>query len=172
LPERQRNLWRVSNHPDLQGKGGLRASARWHTRGYEIVYCAETPAGALLEALVHLEVDSLEALPKRYQLLRIVVPDDVSFDEVPIASLPPGWKRATLLTRSIGDAWLAAGRSVALRIPSAVSPHAFNVLLNPRLLGGAGIRITGRNQYPFDSRLFKVVERTGTPKRRTRAVRR
>jgi RES domain-containing protein len=159
LPDRQRQLWRISNHPDLQGKGGLRASARWHTKGREIVYCAETPTGALLEALVHLEVESVEALPKRYQLLRIALPDEVLLEEAPLAALPSDWKRRTLLTRSIGDAWLAAGRSAALRVPSAVAPHAFNVLLNPHLLRGTGVRVTARNRYPFDTRLFKVVAR-------------
>jgi RES domain-containing protein len=166
LPERQRHLWRISNHSDLQGKGGLRASARWHTRGHEVVFCAEAPTGALLEALVHLEVDSLEALPKSYQLLRIVLPDDVPLEEVSPASLPSDWKRRTLLTRSIGDAWLAAGRTAVLRVPSAVSPHAFNVLLNPRLLRGTGIRVTARNRFPFDARLLKVVERAGARRRR------
>jgi RES domain-containing protein len=166
LPERQRHLWRISNHPDLRGEGGLRAPARWHTRGHAIVYTAETPTGALLEALVHLEVESVEALPKSYQLLRIVLPGSVLLDEVPLSVLPSDWKRRTLLTRSVGDAWLAAGRTAALRVPSAVSPHAFNVLLNPRLLRGTGIRVTARNRYPFDTRLFKVVEDAGARNRR------
>ena len=161
MPERQRHLWRISNHPDLQGEGGLRASARWHTRGRAIVYCAETPAGALLEALVHLEVDSVDALPRSYQLLRVAFPDRVPIAEVPLAEMPADWKGRTLLTRSIGDAWLAAGRVASLRVPSAVAPHAFNVLLSPRLLRGTGIRVTERSRYPFDARLFKVVERAG-----------
>jgi RES domain-containing protein len=158
LPERQRCLWRISNHPDLAGAGGLRASARWHTRGRAIVYCAETPTGALLEALVHLEVDSVDALPRSYQLLRVAFPDRVPLEDVPLAELPQDWRRTPLLTRSIGDAWLAAGRTAALRVPSAVAPHAFNVLLNPPLLRGAGVRVTERTRYPFDARLFKVVE--------------
>lgn len=164
MPERRGYLWRISNHPDLQGTGGLRASARWHTKGHAIVYCAEAPTGALLEALVHLEVESVEALPKTYQLLRIACPEDLPTEEVALASLPPDWRRRTLLTRSIGDAWLAAGRTPALRVPSAISPHAFNVLLNPRLLRGTGIRVTARDRYPFDARLFKVVERSGRRK--------
>jgi RES domain-containing protein len=172
LPERQRYIWRISNHPDLQGTGGLRGSARWHTRGRAIVYCAEAPTGALLEALVHLEVDSVDALPKSYLLLRILFPDPVALEEVPLSSLPADWKRRTLLTRSIGDTWLAAGRTAALRVPSAVSPHSFNVLLNPRLMQGTGIRVTARNRHPFDARLFKVVERSGGPERRSRSGRR
>jgi len=157
LPRSSRSLWRISNHADLTGRGGLRAGARWHSKGREIVYCAEAPTGALLEALVHLEVESLDELPRSDQLLRIAFPVKAPAEEVPLSSLPPDWKRRTLLTRSIGDAWLAAGRTPALRVPSAVSPHAFNVLLNPRLLAGTGIRIAAKSRHPFDTRLFKAV---------------
>jgi RES domain-containing protein len=172
LPERQRHLWRISNYSDLEGTGGLRAAGRWHTRGHAVVYCAEAPTGALLEALVHLEVDSVQALPKRYQLLRIALPDGAAVEEVPAASLPSDWKRRALLTRSIGDAWLSAGRTVALRVPSAVAPQAFNVLLNPDLIGATGIRIVARSRYPFDTRLFKVVDRPSARRPRSGGPRR
>jgi RES domain-containing protein len=131
-----------------------------------VVYCAEEPTGALLEALVHIEVESLEDLPKSYQLLRIAFPSKVAFEEVALASLPSDWKRRTLLTRSVGDAWLAAGRTAALRVPSAISPHAHNVLLNPGLLEQARIRIVSKSRYPFDTRLFKVVARPRQPRTR------
>jgi len=160
LPDQPRYLWRISNHADLEGRGGLHAGGRWHTKGREIVYCSEQPTGALLEALVHLEVDSLDDLPRSYQLLRIALPERVPVEEVGLSSLPADWKRQTLLTRSIGDAWLVAGRAPALRVPSAVSPHAFNVLLNPKLVLHAGIRVVARGRYPFDARLFKVAGAT------------
>ncbi len=131
-----------------------------------MVYCAEEPTGALLEALVHVEVDSLEDLPKSYQLLRIAFPRKVAVEQVTLAGLPPDWRRRTPLTRSIGDTWLAAGRTPALRVPSAISPHAHNVLLNPKLLKRAGIRVVSKSRYPFDTRLFKVVGIA--PKARTR----
>jgi RES domain-containing protein len=168
LPRPPRSLWRISNHADLTGRGALRAGARWHSKGREVVYCAEAPTGALLEALVHLEVESLDGLPRNYQLLRIAFPTKAAVEEVALATLPSDWKQRTLLTRSVGDAWLAAGRSVALRVPSAVSPHAFNVLLNPRLLVGTGIRIVAKSRHPFDTRLFKTVRSVPGGRRRAR----
>jgi len=168
LPRQSRSLWRISNHADLTGRGGLRAGARWHSKGRQIVYCTEAPTGALLEALVHLEVESLDELPRTYQLLRIAFPARAAVEEVSFAALPSDWKRRTLLTRSIGDAWLAAGRTVALRVPSAVSPHAFNVLINPGLLAGTGIRIVAKSRHPFDTRLFRTVRAGPATRRRAR----
>jgi RES domain-containing protein len=166
LPEPRRHLWRINNYADLKGRGGLRAGGRWHTKGREVVYCAEQPTGALLEALVHLEVESLAELPKDYQMIRIVFPQKVGVDLVQLESLPVDWKQQTPLAQSIGDTWLAGARTAALRVPSAVSPHAFNVLLNPRLLEGTGIRIVSKSRYPFDTRLFKVVAPAAKVKRR------
>ena len=67
-------LWRISNHASLSGDGGLYASGRWHTRGRRVVYLADHPASALLEVMVHLEIDA-EDLPTHYQLLGVEVPD-------------------------------------------------------------------------------------------------
>ena len=67
-------LWRISNHADLSGEGGRRVGGRWHERGRPVVYLSEHPALALLENLVHLEIDP-EDLPSGYQLLTVDVPD-------------------------------------------------------------------------------------------------
>jgi hypothetical protein len=56
-------LWRISNHASLAGAGGLRASGRWQVRGKRVV-CAEHHAAALLEILVHFEID-VRDLPAR-----------------------------------------------------------------------------------------------------------
>jgi hypothetical protein len=69
-------VWRISNHATLDGAGGLRASARWHTKGRRILYCATSPAGALLEILVHHEL-RLADLPATYRLIRIQYPDNL-----------------------------------------------------------------------------------------------
>ncbi len=82
-------LWRISNYADLTGAGGLTSSARWHSRGTKIVYLADHPASALLERLVHLEIDP-EDLPSAYQLLAIEVPDHLAVERVEAGSLPPG----------------------------------------------------------------------------------
>jgi RES domain-containing protein len=121
-------LWGIGNHVSLAGDGEMRASGRWHTRGRRVVYCSESPAAALLEILVHFEID-VRDLPTRYRLLKLRTPDNLDV-EVP-ADLPADWLERTDLTRATGDRWLQTGRSPLLRVPSAVVPETFNVLLNP-----------------------------------------
>ena len=70
----------------------MAASARWHTRGVEILYCAPNPATALLEVLVHAEVADPAALG-RHRFLKIEIPDDISRQQVDEAQLPADWSR-------------------------------------------------------------------------------
>jgi len=126
-------LWRISNHVSLDGKGGLEWPGRWHTRGRRVVYCAQTPAAALLETLVHLEIP-LADLPPRYRL-----PDD--------------WIDDPLVTRAVGDDWLAARTSVLLLVPSAIVPETHNVLINPDHPDATGVRLVETSEHVIDPRL-------------------
>lgn len=143
-------LWRISNYADLSGSGGLLHSGRWHHRGRPIVYLAESPAGALLEVLVHIEAGSPADLPGSYQLLEVEVPDDT---EIADADLPAEALHQLTLTRRCGNNWLAAGGTLLMRVPSAVVGRTCNLLFNPAHALAAQCRVVSITRYPFDRRL-------------------
>ncbi len=145
-------LWRISNYADLLGMGGMQASARWHTAGQPVVYLAENPSSALLEILVHLELDDVHR-PDTYQLLKIQAPDDLLHEEIP-SSMPESWQHDELETQAIGDAWLARGETALLRVPSAIVPETWNWVLNPRHAQARQLTIVRVERYPYDGRLF------------------
>ena len=147
-------LWRISNHRTLDGSGGMKASARWHPRGRPIVYLAETSTGALTEALVHLELDP-NHLPRHYKLLKAEAPDDIPIRSVIRRDLPENWVKDEVATRTIGDEWLASMASALLRVPSAIVPESFNVLLNPLHREAARVVVVDYRQWPWDQRLLK-----------------
>jgi RES domain-containing protein len=146
-------LWRISNYQDLQGIGGLTKQGRWHTKGKPVVYLAEHPALAMLEVMVHLEIDA-EDIPDTFKLLTVNVP---SFDEHCMSLsndlLSKNWNDNTALTQSIGNEWLAKGTSTLLKVPSAIMPSSFNYLLNPLTIGSKDIEIIEVASFPFDERL-------------------
>lgn len=147
-------LWRISNHVSLAGDGGMRASGRWHTRGRRVVYCSESPAAALLEILVHFEID-VRDLPTRYRLLKLRAPDALVVEDLLAADLPRDWIEQTDRTRAIGDRWLQAGRSTLLRVPSAVVPETFNVLLNPGHAQAGKLEVVQVSEHAIDPRLLR-----------------
>ena len=146
-------LWRISNHQDLSGLAGERSDGRWHTaaRGKRIVYLTEHPAVALVETLVHLRGNPA-LFPKRYQLLKIVVVDTVRAMEFSADTAAVELRE----TQAIGDAWLAAGESALLRVPSVPSPESWNYLLNPMHKDATGLTVEWARSIAYDKRLFRM----------------
>jgi len=130
----------------------LIASARWHTRGKEILYCAPNPATAVLEILVHSQVREAAALAG-HRFIKIDIPYDVSRQEVDEAQLPPDWSQRTAVTRAWGNQWLREGPSALLLVRSVLVPETYNVLINPRHSDAAHIQRLATFPYPLDSRL-------------------
>jgi RES domain-containing protein len=146
-------LRRVSNYQTLDGTGGLYVSGRWHTKGHPVVYCTMNPATALLETLVHMEIDS-EERPERFQMLRIEGPDTLSIEEIEAGGLAPNWAEGLTSTQSIGDRWLSEGRSLLLQVPGILVPETWNVLVNPQHAEAKLLEITMAYEHVFDARLL------------------
>jgi RES domain-containing protein len=145
-------LWRLCRRPyaDLTGEGARRRGGRWNSPGRAVVYLAEHPALAALELRVHLDLP-FELLPVDFVLMRVALPDGVvgRQDTIPTA------------TAAAGDAWLADARSAALRVPSVLIPHAWNVLLNPSHPDAEPARIVTIEPFGFDPRLWEPLGAEG-----------
>jgi RES domain-containing protein len=104
---------------------------RWHLSGRRIVYTAQSLSLAQLEVLAHI-ADRRQFPPLVYAVAEI--PAALRIEEVEPAELPADWRRyAPYLhtTQAKGVAWLTAGDSAVLRVPSSVSEEEWNFLLNP-----------------------------------------
>jgi RES domain-containing protein len=151
------NLWRISNHRDLSGVDGLKRNGRWHNRGKKVVYLSDSPTGALLETLVHFELDP-EDIPDFYNRLKVTIPDHL----VIVHLDPPNevdWALDKKLTRSLGDAWLRERKTCLARVPSVIATEAWNYLLNPEHPGAAQVQIVAVTREQYDLRLFRIGQR-------------
>jgi len=144
-------LWRISNHADLGGLGGVHRGGRWRSCGVPVVHLSESPALALLEVLVNFEM-APDELPLHYQLLEVDC-SEVGALQLNENELGDRWEERRGLTQGIGEQWLASGESALLRMPSAVVPKSRNYLLNPRHPEAARAAISSSSRHPLDGRL-------------------
>jgi RES domain-containing protein len=134
----------------FSGRGGLVGKGRWHTPGRLIVYTAQHLSLSMAEALVHIQRSNHIAPYNRWV---IDIPDR---QIAPCPSVPVGWKIDQSITQAIGDAWLSAGSSVAMVVPSAIVPEEMNCLVNPAHPTFSLVWVkSGPHPFIFDPRLTR-----------------
>jgi RES domain-containing protein len=141
------NVWRLASgrYPPLSGEGARLVGGRCNSPGRPLVYTSESLALCLAECLVHIP----GRLPTDYVAFTLSIPDD----SVEIAGVGVDPVSPLGITRTFGDAWLAEARTVALRVPSAVLPDSYNVLLNPQHPRAGEVRVVSQQPFRFDPRL-------------------
>lgn len=146
-------LARYARRYDLSGYGANLFGGRWNLRGTSLLYTAEVRSLAVMEVLVHL---TSEELPDDMYLLTLELPAGFSQQELPLADLPDNWRQQgqAYPTALLGHAWLQAGRTLALRVPSVIVPQEHNLLLNPAHPEFAQVRLASEPEpFHFDERL-------------------
>ena len=159
-------VWHIYNHrapyaqkPDfdpLSGLGGLVHAARWNKPGHPVLYTAANASLATLETVVHVRPD----LFGERMLLELELPDitesvsEQAFVQL-LSNAPP--EDLETETRTFGSTWLRERRSLALEVPSFVTPIERNYLLNPVHPEFAKVEVVRRELVTLDPRL-KVIE--------------
>jgi RES domain-containing protein len=140
-----------TRHSLLDGTGAYLKGGRWNSPGRRVIYAAQTYAGALLEALVHL---NFEEVPDSYGWTEILLPEEI--EEVSAGKIPK-WSGADLtLTRRFGDGWHEERRTPVLLVPSVVTAGIErNVLINQDHPHFAAISAGEVRPVIWDERLFR-----------------
>lgn len=121
---------------------------RWTPPGTPCVYASLSPASALLEYLAHFDGEP----PAQLMLAVATVPAGTVLSET---NEPSTWCQLPYRheVQQVGASWIESGRSLALRVPSALSAGENNVLLNPQHQGFAGLELQELRPMEIDPRL-------------------
>ena len=147
-------IYRIANCRyinDLTGKGAALYGGRWNSKDIHMVYTAESAALALLETVVH-----VGKIPESgFCMITIQIPDD-KIQIADIGKLPADWHKNPPpdSLRTIGDAFISAGKYMALQVPSAIMPEGHNYLLNPLHSDFKKVKITAQRMLTIDERLL------------------
>src|SRR5262245_18710718 len=117
-----------------------------------MVYTADSPSLAALELLVGVNDPSFIA---DFVLVSVEVPDK-AVDVLDLSVLPTNWQSypAPAELARLGDAWIKAATSLALRVPSVVIPQQPNFLINPRHADFSSLTLGAPELFRFDARLL------------------
>lgn len=149
--------WRITSrryaHAAFTGEGAARSPGRWNQSGVPVVYLAGSLATGILEILVHVNERSYLAA---FVAIEVEVPD-VHIET--LQYLPPDWQQLPepypASTQQLGSEWAQSLRSLALKVPSAVVPVEFNLLLNPRHPAMSELKVGEPQDLWLDPRLLR-----------------
>ncbi len=154
------SLWRIATDTplwtaeDTAGKGAAHKGARWNHAGEHLTYTATSVSLAAWETRAHFGKAAL--LPWNRYLVRVDVPDDV-WAARELLPRPPavGWDAIPegLVSRAAGSAWLSAGRTALLAIPSVIIVEEVNVLINPAHSEAKRIMAVKVRRFVYDHRV-------------------
>ena len=108
----------------------------------------------MLEYFVHLDKDDP---PTDLVLAVSQVPDDVTRESVNVSRLPANWRdgAAPPELNRFGDAFVAAGKSCLLFVPSVLAPRENNCLINPAHPEFSRIVVRDPEPLTYDTRMFE-----------------
>jgi RES domain-containing protein len=142
-------------HASLDGMGGLYGPGRWHRKGSLVIYASEHASLAAWEKIVH--VASFENLSTNLLLVKIEIPDQIEIQTVPPNVLVKGWDSFPFSNETVGygTSFLQNKRYLALKVPSAIIPDEFNILLNPLHPDIQACKVISSIPFIFDKRISK-----------------
>lgn len=137
----------------LDGQGAALYPGRWNERGVRMLYTAQSPELAMLELLAKIPPRAFG----RRTAIEIALPEDAGVEDAAPALLETLLRGEEADTRAYGSEWIAEGRSLALRVPSAVLPVSSNVLINPLHPQAKGVRVVRQVAVAVDPRLVREI---------------
>jgi RES domain-containing protein len=148
------DVYRISSAlyiKDLTGLGPKTYGGRWNFKGIPAIYTSETRALAALEFLVHVKTRTANNL----KIATISVPDSIVPLEFRIETFPKGWRDhpPPVKLAEIGTDWIKSLKSLLLRVPSAVIPNEFNLIINPMHKDMNYVKIIYVENFTYDKRL-------------------
>ena len=149
-------VWRIDRAryaaTAFSGIGAQREGGRFNSVGTAVVYTADSLALAMFEVRVH--VPTFRGM--RGRVVTEAEIDDDLIETVREEDLPADWQArpAPRSTQSLGDAWVASGRSAVLRVPSVVVPGHTNYVLSPAHPDAGRVRVGRARPLAIDPRLL------------------
>ena len=151
-------LWRLIKtkyaSTAFDGEGARLHGARWNSPGTRVAYASSNSALAVLEVLV--QMTGAGGILPGYSLVTATLPDDL-VEHMSAADIPVDWDSSPVPpeVQAIGDAWIRSGRSLALRVPSAIVEGSHNILINPEHADFAQLVVESSVPFAFDPRLLR-----------------
>ena len=131
---------------------------RWNSLGKKVIYAAESIPLAFLENMVRRQGVGFNT---DFKIMFIDIPDNLKLLTVNVSDLEDGWRdfRDYSKCQPIGDKWYDAGKTLILKVPSAILPDSFNYIINTELSDYGLVKLIEVTDLIPDDRIEEILKR-------------
>ena len=135
-------------------------AGRWNSAGNKVVYFAESIPLAFLENMVRRQSVGFN---QDFKIMIIEIPGDLAITTINASQLKEGWRsfRDYSFCQPLADSWYNEGKTVLLKVPSAVLPHCSNYVSNTQHPGFKKIKLIEVTDLVPDERIEDILKRYG-----------
>ncbi|WP_461450959.1 RES family NAD+ phosphorylase [Mucilaginibacter sp.] len=102
---------------------------RWNSYGKKVLYCSESIPLAFMESMIRRQGVGFNS---DFQIAHIEIPDSIPITEIQVKDLDKGWDNSYDYSKCqrLANPWYEAGKSLALKVPSAALSICSNYVIN------------------------------------------
>ncbi len=130
---------------------------RWNSEGKKVIYTAESISLAYLETLAHRKGLGFN---KDFRIMIIKIPNNSGFQVVDTSALSKNWRdfRNYSDCQMIGNVWFDTNEKLCLKVPSAVVPENWNVVINTFNKDFKKVKLIDILDFEPDDRLEQIIK--------------
>ena len=130
---------------------------RWNSEGKKVLYTAESISLAYLETLAHRKGLGFN---KDFKIMVIRIPSNAEIQTVESSELSKSWRdfRNYSDCQKIVNAWFDADEKLCLKVPSAVVPENWNVVINTFHQDFKKVKLIDVLDFEPDDRLEQIIK--------------
>lgn len=145
-------LYRIAREKYADKLHSSGVANRWNIAYQYVIYSSENISLCAIELLAH--TNGIRPAGN-FKIMTIELKEPPSITEVATDILPADWNKLSAYgtTQQIGSAWYSAGKTLCLKVPSAIIPSEYNYILNtmhPDFTNS--VRLAGVQDFFWDSR--------------------
>ena len=131
---------------------------RWNSLGKKVVYTAESIPLAFLENMVRRQGVGFNS---DFRIMFIDIPESIEILKVNVSDLEKGWRdfKDYSKCQPLGDKWYDEGKTLILKVPSAVLPEAYNYVINTEYSDYRLVKLIEVTDLVPDERIEDILKR-------------
>ena len=134
------------------------AKGRWNSLGKKVIYAAESIPLAFLENMIRRQGVGFN---NDFKIMVIEISDKTLISEIDVSKLEDGWRGFNDYSKCqpLGDKWYNSGKTMVLKVPSAMLPESFNYVINSEHSGFGLIKLIATTDLVPDERIDDILKK-------------